>query len=138
MLFINQAIASEVVENISANPSLQQPASSGFIPILLIFVIFYFLLIRPQQKKAKEHKVMVNALAKGDSVLTYGGIVGKITKVKDDGFVDLQIAKDTIIQVVRSTISSKVDKDLSSTSSEGDKKVKKIKKAKVEKKIKKA
>ncbi|MBT4921937.1 MAG: preprotein translocase subunit YajC [Rickettsiales bacterium] len=138
MLFINQAIASEVVENISANPSLQQPASSGFIPILLIFVIFYFLLIRPQQKKAKEHKVMVNALAKGDSVLTSGGIVGKITKVKDDGFVDLQIAKDTIIQVVRSTISSKVDKDLSSTSSEGDKKVKKIKKAKVEKKIKKA
>jgi len=138
MLFINQAIASEVVENISANPSLQQPASSGFIPILLIFVIFYFLLIRPQQKKAKEHKVMVNALAKGDSVLTSGGIVGKITKVKDDGFVDLQIAKDTIIQVVRSTISSKVDKDLSSTSSEGDKKVKEIKKAKVEKKIKKA
>ncbi|MBT4989569.1 MAG: preprotein translocase subunit YajC [Rickettsiales bacterium] len=133
MSFINQAIAEELVQNNSFSPSPQQPTASGFVPILLIFVIFYFLLIRPQQKKSKEHKVMVNGLAKGQSVITSGGIVGKITKVKDDDFVDIQIAKDTVIQVVRSTISSTIDNKITFDSGAEEKKPKKEKKVKKEK-----
>lgn len=109
MFFINQAIASEVVENVAANPNIAQPAASGFVPILLIFVIFYFFLIRPQQKKMKEHKSMTNSLAKNDTVLTAGGLLGKVVKVNKDDFIDVQIAEKTIVQVLRSTISSKID-----------------------------
>ncbi|MEY2955417.1 MAG: hypothetical protein RL123_145, partial [Pseudomonadota bacterium] len=57
----------------------------SFVPLILIFVIMYFLLIRPQQKRAKEHKAMVEALRRGDQVLTQGGIIGKVSKVKEDG-----------------------------------------------------
>ena len=77
-----------------------------FIPLILIFVIFYFFLIRPQQKKVKEHKVMVAGLKRGDEVITSGGIVGKIDKVYDDDKVDLLISENVTIKVVRSTIQS--------------------------------
>ena len=76
----------------------------SFIPIILIFVIMYFLLIRPQQKKIKEHKNMVDNLRRGDQVLTQGGIIGKITKVKEGEEIEVELAKDVNVAVIRSTI----------------------------------
>ena len=75
-----------------------------FIPLILIFVIFYFFLIRPQQKKVKEHKLMVSALKRGDEVITSGGIVGKIERVLGDDKIDVTIADNVTVQVVQSTI----------------------------------
>ena len=77
-----------------------------FIPLILIFVIFYFFLIRPQQKKVKEHKLMVSALKRGDEIITSGGIVGKIERVLGDDKVDITIADNVTVQVVQSTIQS--------------------------------
>ena len=77
-----------------------------FIPLILIFVIFYFFLIRPQQKKVKEHKLMVAAIKRGDEVVTSGGIVGKIERVLGDDKVDILISENVTVQVVQSTIQS--------------------------------
>ena len=76
----------------------------SFIPIILIFAIMYFLLIRPQQKKIKEHKNMVDNLRRGDQVLTQGGIIGKITKVKEGEEIEVELAKDVKVSIIRSTI----------------------------------
>jgi len=81
-----------------------------FIPLILIFVIFYFFLIRPQQKKVKEHKLMVSALKRGDEVITSGGIVGRVERIIGDDKIDLLIAEGVIVQVVQSTIASLVNK----------------------------
>ena len=75
-----------------------------FIPLILIFVIFYFFLIRPQQKKVKEHKGMVMSLKRGDEVITSGGIVGKIEKVHEDDKVDLLISEGVTVTVIKSTV----------------------------------
>ncbi len=81
------------------------------IPLLLIFGIMYFLLIRPQQKKLKEHQAMVAALRRGDRVITQGGIVGKVTKVKDDdNEIEVEIASGVSVRVVRSTIATVLNK----------------------------
>ena len=77
-----------------------------FIPLILIFVIFYFFLIRPQQKKVKEHKLMVAALKRGDEVVTSGGIIGRVERILGDDKVDLSISENVTIQVVQSTIQS--------------------------------
>ena len=77
-----------------------------FIPLILIFVIFYFFLIRPQQKKVKDHKLMVSALKRGDEVITSGGLVGKIERVLGDDKVDVSISENVTVQVVQSTIQS--------------------------------
>jgi preprotein translocase subunit YajC len=82
----------------------------GLFPLILIFVIFYFLLIRPQQKKAKEHKLMVANLRRGDQILTAGGILGKVTKVGDGEEVEVEIAKDVKVKMYRSTISTVMSK----------------------------
>ena len=74
-----------------------------FIPLILIFVIFYFFLIRPQQKKAKEHKKMVQSLKRGDKVITTGGIVGSIERIIDDDKVEVSISDDVKVEVVRAT-----------------------------------
>ena len=81
-----------------------------FIPLILIFVIFYFFLIRPQQKKAKDHKQMVAALKRGDEVVTSGGLVGKIERVLGDDKVDVSISENVTVQVVQSTIQSLLSK----------------------------
>ena len=81
-----------------------------FIPLILIFVIFYFFLIRPQQKKVKEHKLMVTALKRGDEVVTSGGIMGKIERVLGDDKVDILISENVTVQVVQSTIQSLLNK----------------------------
>jgi len=80
--------------------------SSGigqFIPLILIFVIFYFFLIRPQQKKVKEHKAMVESLKKGDRIVTSGGITGTISRVIDNDKVEVEIADNVVVEVVRGT-----------------------------------
>ena len=81
-----------------------------FIPLILIFVIFYFFLIRPQQKKVKEHKLMVAALKRGDEVVTSGGIIGKVERILGDDKIDLSISEEVTIQVVQSTIQSLLNK----------------------------
>ena len=82
----------------------------SFIPIILIFVIMYFLLIRPQQKKIKEHKSMVEAIRRGDQVLTQGGIIGKITKVKEGEEVEVEVATNVKVTVIKSTIVNVLNK----------------------------
>ena len=74
-----------------------------FIPLILIFVIFYFFLIRPQQKKVKEHRAMVENLKKGDKVVTSGGITGVITRVIDNDKVEVEIAENVKVEIVKST-----------------------------------
>lgn len=81
-----------------------------FIPLILIFVIFYFLLIRPQQKRIKEHKAMVEALTRGDNVVTSGGIVGKIIRVIDNEKAEVEIADNVNVQIIKSTITQVLSK----------------------------
>lgn len=76
-----------------------------FVPILLMFVIFYFLLLRPQQQRVKAHRDMVANVRRGDTVVTAGGIIGKVTKVKDDVEVEVEIADNMRVRVIKSTIS---------------------------------
>lgn len=85
-------------------------AFAQFLPIVLIFVIFYFLLIRPQQKKMKDHRAMVEALRRGDQVVTSGGIVAKVSKVQDDGMVEVEIADGVKVKVVKHTITQVLNK----------------------------
>ncbi len=81
-----------------------------FVPLILIFAIMYFLLIRPQQKKLKDHQAMVAALRRGDQVVTQGGVVGKVVKVKDDGELELEIAEGVKVRVIQNTIATVVSK----------------------------
>ncbi|AWB48980.1 preprotein translocase subunit YajC [Gemmobacter aquarius] len=85
-------------------------AFASFVPLVLIFAIMYFLLIRPQQKKVKEHRAMVEALRRGDQVVTAGGIVGKVVKVGEDGIVEVEIAEGVKVKVVRQTITQVMNK----------------------------
>ncbi|MDO5641821.1 MAG: preprotein translocase subunit YajC [Paracoccus sp. (in: a-proteobacteria)] len=84
-------------------------AFAQFIPLILIFVIMYFLILRPQQKRMKDHRAMVAALKRGDHVITQGGLIGKVTDVKDDE-VSVEIAQGVKVRVVRSTISQVLSK----------------------------
>lgn len=81
----------------------------GFVPILLIFAIMYFLMIRPQQKKVKEHRAMVAALRRGDQVVTAGGLIGKVVKVGDTE-VDVELAPNVKVRVLRGTIAQVTSK----------------------------
>ena len=81
-----------------------------FIPLILIFVIFYFFLIRPQQKRVKEHKEMVKNLKRGDEVITSGGIIGKVDRVFEDDRIELEISDGVKVQVIRNTIQSHLKK----------------------------
>lgn len=76
----------------------------SLLPILLMFVIFYFLLFRPQQQRAKQHREMVANLRRGDTVVTAGGIVGKVTKVVDDAEIQVEISENTRVKLMRATI----------------------------------
>jgi preprotein translocase subunit YajC len=83
------------------------PSLIAQLPFFIaIFAIFYFLLIRPQQKKLKDHQKMVEALRRGDQVVTQGGMVGKVTKVRDDGEVEVEIAQGVNVRVLKHTIQS--------------------------------
>ena len=85
-------------------------AIAQLIPFILIFAIMYFLLIRPQQKKLKQHQEMVKALRRGDQVVTQGGLIGKVAKVRDDSEIDVEIASGVTVRVVRTTIAQVVNK----------------------------
>ena len=81
-----------------------------FIPLILIFVIFYFFLIRPQQKRTKDHKAMVVALKRGDEVVTSGGIVGRVERILGEDKLDLLISENVTVEVVQSTIQNVLNK----------------------------
>ncbi|SLN55926.1 preprotein translocase subunit YajC [Oceanibacterium hippocampi] len=76
----------------------------SILPLILIFVVFYFLLIRPQQKRAKEHKAMIEAVRRGDTIVTGGGMIGKVIRVKEDGVVQVELAEGVRVNIVRGTI----------------------------------
>jgi len=103
-MFISEAFAQAAAGAGGQNPIMQ------FLPFILIIGVFYFLMIRPQQKRAKEHKNMIGALRRGDNVVTSGGIVAKVSKVIDDNEVELEISTGVKIKVIRSTISTVVGK----------------------------
>ena len=84
---------------------------SQFIPLILIFVIFYFFLIRPQQKRVKEHKDMVASLKRGDEVITSGGIIGTVDRVMEDDRIEVAISEGTKVQIIKSTITSLLKKE---------------------------
>ena len=93
-----------------AQAASQQPSMlASFIPLILIFLIFYFLLIRPQQKKQKEHKVLLDSIQRGDEILSSGGILGKVIKVDNDKLT-VEIAKGVNVTVLRSTVADVVKK----------------------------
>lgn len=83
---------------------------TSFLPLILIFVVFYFLLIRPQQKRMKQHKEMLGQLRRGDRVVTSGGIIGTVNKLVSDTEVVLEIADNVKVRVVRATIQEVMDK----------------------------
>ncbi len=82
-----------------------------FIPLILIFVIFYFFLIRPQQKRVKDHKLMVENLKRGDEIITSGGIIGTIEKIMEDDRIEVIISDNVKVQIIRSTITSLLKKE---------------------------
>lgn len=100
-MFISNAYAQA---GASADPGLM-----GFLPIILMFVLLYFLMIRPQMKRQKEHKSMVEALGKGDEVITAGGVLGKITKI-GEVYVHLEVADGTEILVQKNSVSTLLPK----------------------------
>ena len=82
-----------------------------FIPLILIFVIFYFFLIRPQQKRVKDHKTMVESLKRGDEIITSGGIIGIIERVMEDDRIEVDIGENVKVQIIKSTITSLLKKE---------------------------
>ena len=81
-----------------------------FIPLILIFAIMYFLLIRPQQKKVKEHQNMVASLRRGDQVVTQGGLIGKVTKVKEENEIEVEVADGVKVRVLQNTVAQVLSK----------------------------
>ncbi|VAW77065.1 Protein translocase subunit YajC [hydrothermal vent metagenome] len=104
-----------ISDAMAAAPAQQTDPVMQFLPLVLIFVVFYFLLIRPQSKRAKEHKTMVAALAKGDEVVTNGGLLGRVTQV-DDNFVTLKIADNVEVKVQRQAVANLMPKGTSKAS----------------------
>ncbi len=98
-----------ISDAMAAAPQGQADPLMSFLPLILIFVVFYFLLIRPQSKRAKEHKQMVEALAKGDEVVTNGGLLGRISGVGDN-FVEVQVAEGVVVKVQRQSIANLMPK----------------------------
>ena len=103
MLFVTPAYAQAAAGGAAS-------AITSFVPLILIFGIMYFLLIRPQQKKLKDQKAMVDALRRGDQVLTQGGILGKVVKVNDDGNLDVEIAEGVKVKMPRAAIVQVISK----------------------------
>jgi len=100
-VFISSAIA-QTAPAAAAGGDMQS-SLMGMLPLVLMFVVLYFVMIRPQMKKAKEHKVMVESLAKGDEVATAGGILGKVTKLGDI-FISIEVANGVEVQLQRSAV----------------------------------
>lgn len=103
-MFISEAYAQ------TADAAGAGGAFQAFLPLILIFVVFYFLLIRPQQKKMKQHKEMLGAVRRGDKIITGGGILGTVTKVDNEIELTVEIAKDVKVKIQRGTISAVVNR----------------------------
>jgi preprotein translocase subunit YajC len=98
-----------ISDALAAAPEGSADPLTSLLPLVFIFVVFYFLLIRPQSKKAKEHKQMVESLAKGDEVVTNGGLLGKLVKIGDN-FVELELAEGITVKLQRHAISNVMPK----------------------------
>ncbi len=98
-----------ISDAVAADPQGQGDALTSFLPLIFIFVVFYFLLIRPQSKKAKEHKQMVGALAKGDEVVTNGGLLGRISKIGDN-FIEVELSEGMTVKVQRQAVANLMPK----------------------------
>ena len=85
-------------------------AFAQFVPLILIFAIMYFLIIRPQQRKLKDHKKMVESLRRGDMIVTQGGLIGKVTKVKEDNELEVELSEGVKVRVVQSTVAQVLSK----------------------------
>jgi preprotein translocase subunit YajC len=120
--FVSNAIAAEEV--VAATTDASQPGWEGLIFPVALVAIFYFLLIRPQQKRNKDHKKMVGGAAKGDEIVTNGGILGKITEVGDH-FVTLEIANNLSVKLMKTSISSVMPKGTYKTAGKAEPKAKK-------------
>lgn len=108
--FLNLLITSAQAADTAPVAAVPQGGSfMSFLPLIIIFVIFYFLLIRPQTKRAKEHRAMVQALSKGDEVVTNGGILGRVTEL-DDSYLTLEIASGVAVKVQRQAVSQVLPK----------------------------
>lgn len=110
-------LAAAALSALVAVPAFAQAQGGGagaivtqLVPLVLIFAIMYFLLIRPQQKKLKDHQKMVEALRRGDVVVTQGGIIGKVTKVKEGGELEVEIADNVRVRIVAGTVSQVMSK----------------------------
>jgi preprotein translocase subunit YajC len=109
------------------SPAYAQAASGAsgiaglaqFLPIILIFFVLYFLLFRPQQKKQREHQAMVDAVKRGDQVVTAGGIIGKVVKVGEEGRITVEIAPNTKVEVLRSTLADVLSKPVPADAGKG-------------------
>lgn len=97
------------ISNAYAAGAAQPQDLLSFLPLIVIFVLFYFMLIRPQMKQAKEQRKLIEALQKGDEVITAGGLAGKVTKVSD-AFVSVEIAPEVSVQVQKHTIQTLLPK----------------------------
>ena len=98
-----------ISDALAAAPEGAGDALTSFLPLIFIFVVFYFLLIRPQSKKAKEHKQMVEAIAKGDEVVTNGALLGRVVKVGDN-FIELELAEGMTVKLQRGAVGSLMPK----------------------------
>ena len=106
------SISELFISNAYAEGGAAAPQGGGFmefLPLIALLAVFYFLILRPQQKRAKEHKALIEALQKGDEVVTIGGILGKVTKVGDDN-VAVEIADNVVIQVQKAAIQNVLPK----------------------------
>lgn len=97
------------ISNAYAAPAAASPDLVSFLPIIVIFILFWFMLIRPQMKQAKEQRKMIEALQKGDEVVLNGGLAGKVVKVSDN-FVSLEIAPETVVQVQKHAVQTLLPK----------------------------
>jgi len=135
-MFVN--IANAATETTAAvDPDASSQIGGGltsFIPMILILVVFYFLLLRPQMKKQKELSNMVTSLKVGDKVVAAGGMIGIITKIEDD-VVHIETSKDVIMKVVKQSVTDKLNKDNSKAEASKDKVVEEKKELKVESKV---
>ena len=122
-------ISESYAQSTGSAAATNDPGMLSFAPLVLIFAIFYFLLIRPQQKKYKEQQAMINDLKIGDMVSTSGGIIGKVSAINNEkNLLELEISKDVVVKVVRSSVSALVTdkKDEKKAEDHKDKKHKKI------------
>lgn len=111
-LLVSKAFAAdEVVPAVAAASQSSGDVVMRFMPLALIFIVFYVLLIRPQQKQAQQHDKTIKELKKGDKVITRAGFVGTVTKIESDSYVIVEIAKGVDVKVVRDTITGLVDEN---------------------------